>query len=723
MLGAGNACLGVRTIAHWQSGNGMLNFWRFDQSDAALGRLLEGSYDPLLVLLSVGLACFAGITALLLADRIIASGRTPSRFWWLVGAVPMGCGIWAMHFTGMLAFRVEGASGMTYAPGLTFISLMPAVVGSAAALYFIAHSDSGGRRLQWCALLLAGGIGTMHYTGMEAMRMPGLRYDFPLFVLSLVVAHLLALMALRVRFGMRRLLPLTPYTTSIVAGLVFGFAVAGMHYTAMSASSFYEMPQSATAATLLSDTTLATAVGGLAMLILAMSMLASWMNRRMESRRRIELERLAHTDSLTGLPNRLPFQLRLTQALSEADAKGSQIAVLFLDLDDFKTINDSLGHAIGDRVLQICASRLRDSLRADDAVARFGGDEFVFLVHHINSVEDAEGSAKRLLQRLDAPIRLDDRKLHVSGSIGLSFYPQDGETAEDLIQAADTAMYQAKRERLRYFLFDRALSDQARERVRLISDLRDAMHNDQLHFYYQPWVEFPSRRWAGLEALARWMHPTEGAISPDTFIPLAERHGLLLQFEEWALRRTCRQARDWLDMRFDFGRISVNVSAHQFARWDFVDELRGVLYETGLPGTRLELEITESSLMVDHPTVLQRLERIRELGVTFAVDDFGTGYSSLNYLKTLPLDKLKIDATFAKGIPQDSKDMAIVRAVVEMGTSLGFSVVVEGIEREEQYEGLLVLGCSYGQGCLFSRPLPSGSVEAANASVQPLVCD
>lgn len=689
-----------------------MDFWRFDTADPSLEQALTGSYDPLLVLLSVVLASIAGTTALILADRMMNSRRRPSSYWWLGGAVPMGVGIWAMHFTGMLAFRIPDAPDMSYAPGLTFASLLPAVLASAAALYFIAQSRPSHRRLHTCALLLSTGIGTMHYTGMEAMHMPGLRYDPVLFILSLVVAHGLAYVALRVHFGIRRMRSIPTSATRMAAGIVFGFAVAGMHYTAMAAATFYATPAISAEPKLLSDTVLATAVVGSALLLLALSISAAWMDRRIEFQRRLELERTAHTDNLTGLPNRVPFQHRLERALIDAKRNEQRLAVAFLDLNGFKTINDSLGHGVGDRVLQEIAVRLRDSLRVDDTVARFGGDEFVFIINDIVSPMDARRRIDRLIQSLDAPLQLDDRKLQVSASVGLSVYPDDGESADALIQAADAAMYQAKYYNMRHYRFEKVPSNDVVERLRRSTDLRAAMRDGQLSFLYQPWVDLASRRWLGLEALVRWQHPIEGEVGPEVFLSLAERSGLILHFEEWALRQACLQARNWSDIGFDCGRIALNVSAQQFARWDFVEQLESILQEARIPGSLLELEVTESSLMDPNPLVLERLQQVRQLGVTLAIDDFGAGYSSLYQLKNLPINKLKIDPVIANGVGHDPKDSAIIQAIVQMAAPLGFEITAEGVEHEEQREQLIALGCSSGQGHLFSHPLSVASIDA-----------
>ncbi len=689
-----------------------MEFWRFDQTDPALGPLLEGAYDPLLVTLSLAISCFAGLTALMLADRMVASPSAMVKAWWhFGGAVAMGCGIWSMHFSAMLAFSLEGQEQMEYTLGLTTLSLAAAILASGAALHFMAHPNLRTHPLLVGALLMAVGIGSMHYTGMEAMRMEGLRYDAFFFFLSIVVAFLLALSALWLHFRVRSLPTFSESGMTLVAGVFMGFAVAGMHYMAMGAARFHETSTPVAHGPLLSSGTMAATIGGFAGLILGLSLLVTWMDRQRAIQRM--LEHLANTDSLTGLPNRAYFRRRLGYALSHSSRLGTRLAVFFMDLNDFKTINDSLGHATGDRVLQEFASRLSGTIRVDDMLARFGGDEFIILVNDLNTPEDAVKTAMRVLRALELPIEFDDWKLHAQVSIGISIYPDDSDQADELIQQADTAMYRAKTDEVGYLFFDKALTERAMLRVRLGNDLREALKQHQLFLEYQPLVHLDTGEWIGLEALARWQHPREGYISPSIFIPLAERTGLIMQIGEWALRQACTQGRLWLDARLEFGRIAVNIAASQLARPGFVMRLRHILEETDFPARCLELEITESSLMHSDQASIERLREIQELGVSLAIDDFGTGYSSLSYLKNLPVNKLKIDRSFVDGVLNDPRDQAIIRAVAQMGASLGFTILVEGIETKAQGQALQKLGCRLGQGFSFARPSSGETITKA----------
>ncbi len=689
-----------------------MEVWRFDTTDPALGALLEGRHDPGLVVLSIFIACFAGLTALTLSDRMLACFPLRARAGWhLGGALAMGCGIWAMHFTGMLAFSVGGHEAMEHALGLTVLSLLPAILGSGAALHCMGQPRVGRRELLQGALLLALGIGGMHYLGMEAMQMPGLRYDPWLFLLSLLVAFLLALAALSMHFRVRQPMasPASGVALRLLAGIFMGFAVAGMHYTAMAAARFYEVEVPGMhGGPRLSRLALAMAVASFAGLVLGLGLLAAWVDRQKSVQRM--LEGLANTDTLTGLPNRLHLRQHLEGALAESRHQDTRLAVFFLDLNDFKVINDSMGHAEGDRVLRAFADRLMSAVRQDDTVARFGGDEFVIIVRGLASVEAAAHAAERLLQAMEPPFEFGDWKLCARASIGISLFPDDGFASDELIQQADAAMYRAKQEALGYHFYDRTLTDHAMQRVRLGSDLREALQRERLFLHYQLQVSLSSGRCTGVEALARWEHPREGYVSPAVFVPLAERTGLIQTFGEWVLRSACRQGRCWLDDGLEFGRIAVNIAAPHLSRADFVVRLGQILDETGLPTRCLELELTESSLMPLEPETLGRLQELRALGVSLAVDDFGTGYSSLRYLKELPVDKLKLDRAFVRDAVRDSRDRAIIRAVIALGEELGFDVLVEGLESADQVDCIRAQGGRLGQGFHFARPAAAADI-------------
>ena len=419
-----------------------------------------------------------------------------------------------------------------------------------------------------------------------------------------------------------------------------------------------------------------------------------------------QLAHLAHHDPLTDLPNRLLFHDRLGHALSRADRDGSQLAVLFIDLDRFKHINDSLGHLAGDGLLQEVARRLTGAVRREDTVARMGGDEFTLLLEDLRRPEDAAVLARKLLEALGDPYAIAGRELFVTASVGISLYPRDGQSAEELVRNADAAMYQAKDAgRNGYHFYTPQLTAAALQRVHLEADLRRALGRGELVVHYQPQIELGSGRLIGAEALVRWRHPEQGLIAPDRFIHLAEDTGLIIELGELVLRAACRQAMDWLASGVPIERIAVNVSAQQVQRSDFVGTVRDVLADTGLPPRHLELEVTETFIMGQAEEGIRALHQLREMGVRLAVDDFGTGYSSLGYLKRLPIHMLKIDRSFVSELHGDSEDLAIAKAVIALGRTLGLQVIAEGVEHDDQAGLLLAEGCHYAQGYLFGRPL------------------
>ncbi|MDX5410814.1 MAG: EAL domain-containing protein [Thauera sp.] len=419
-----------------------------------------------------------------------------------------------------------------------------------------------------------------------------------------------------------------------------------------------------------------------------------------------QLEHLTHYDPLTDLPNRLLVQSRLEHAIDQARRHRGRLGVLFVDLDRFKNVNDSLGHPAGDALIQAVAGRLRAGLRVEDTLARLGGDEFLVVIEDLESADEAASVARKLTELVQQPFRVaGDREVIVSASVGISLYPDDGASATDLIQYADAALYQAKAEGRNSFCFYASeLTAAVSERMEMEMGLRRALERGELRIHYQPLVSLKGGR-VGAEALLRWQPPGEALVRPDRFIPLAEETGLIVPIGGWVLREACRQARAWLDAGLDFGGVAVNLSVRQFRARDLVSLVAEVLRETGLPAARLQLEITESALMDEVEQAVDTLHRLHALGVTLAVDDFGTGYSSLAYLKRFPIGTLKVDQSFVRGIAVDESDRAIVVATIAMARGLGFSTTAEGVETEAQLAILRTLGCDAYQGFLFSRPL------------------
>jgi diguanylate cyclase (GGDEF)-like protein/PAS domain S-box-containing protein len=411
-------------------------------------------------------------------------------------------------------------------------------------------------------------------------------------------------------------------------------------------------------------------------------------------------------DPVTNLPNRLLLSDRITQAIALARRQNRPIAVIFLDLDHFKSINDSLGHATGDKLLQSVSRRLLANVRGSDTVCRLGGDEFVVLLSEIICSEDASTSAKRILLSLGAPHAIAGQDLHIDGSIGISIYPEDGEDAEMLIENADTAMYHAKENGRNNFQFFKAeMNLEAIERQSLEGGLRRALGREEFLLHYQPKVNLDTGEITGVEALIRWQQADRGLILPAQFVPIAEDCGLIIQIGRWVLREACTQARAWQNAGLPPLPISVNISAVEFRDKDFVEGVQRILLETGLEARYLELEVTENVLMEDADSTASVLQELKRMGVHLAVDDFGIGYSSLSYLRQFPIDVLKIDRSFIHQITSDPDDSSIVSAIIHMGKSLKHLVIAEGVETQEQRAYLQTQRCTEGQGYLFSRPL------------------
>ena len=419
---------------------------------------------------------------------------------------------------------------------------------------------------------------------------------------------------------------------------------------------------------------------------------------------------MAHSfqhDFLTGLPNRMLLNDRVRQAIALAPRHLKKVAVLFLDLDGFKHINDSLGHPIGDKLLQSIAKRLVTCVRGSDTVSRQGGDEFVVLLSEMQQSEDAAITARRMLEAVAKVHSIDQHDLHVTTSIGVSIYPDDGLDVETLIKNADTAMYQAKENgHQSYQFFKPAMNVRAVERQSIEESLRRALERQEFALHYQPIINLGTGEITGAEALIRWTHPTRGPVSPAQFIPVAEDCGLILPIGNWVLREACKQARSWVDSGLPLGTMAVNISAIEFRDERFLEGVFGILKDTGLDPRSLELELTESVLMKRAESTESILKALRARGVQVAVDDFGTGYSSLSYLRRFPIDALKIDQSFVRQITTAPDETTIVTAVISMGRSLKLRVVAEGVETQEELAFLQAHQCDEAQGYFFSRPLP-----------------
>ncbi len=432
--------------------------------------------------------------------------------------------------------------------------------------------------------------------------------------------------------------------------------------------------------------------------------------RDLTERKRAEqqIEYQAYHDELTGLANRRLFQEHLTLALALAQRRHRPVSVLFLDLDHFKVVNDSLGHTIGDALLKEIATRLRTSVREGDVVARVGGDEFTIVLQELEKKEDAATMAQRVLRIIAEPIDVEGNRLYITTSIGITVYPEDGEDAETLLKNADNAMYRAKAVgRNTYEMSTQELSRSMQERLTLENGLHQAMEKSEFEVYYQPQIDIRTMRIVGMEALLRWRHPERGLMLPGSFLSVAEERGFIVMIGDWVLRTALKQGRVFHDMGFPDFRVAVNLSARQFRELSLVDGIESAIKESGLDPKALELEITESVAMENIDMTFKVLEQLRRTGISIAIDDFGMGHSSLSYLKRFPIDALKIDRNFVEDLPGGFEDAAIVRSVIELAQGLNLRVVAEGVETKPQLDFLKEHGCREVQGFYFGFPVPA----------------
>ena len=679
------------------------------------GSFLAGSYSPSLVAISLCVAILASYTALDMAGRIATSAGRAALGWQAGGALAMGIGVWSMHFIGMLAFQLPIALG--YDLTLTALSLLTALVSSGFALWLVSQPRLPMARLALGAVILGSGIAAMHYTGMAALRMtPGIDYDPALFVASLAVAIGASTAALLIAFRLRRH---TPYVRLIRSGaaVIMGLAIVGMHYTGMAAARFPAGSQCGALPGGLTGDGLAYLVLITTLAVLSIALITSVLDARMEARTaelarslkkaNLELTQLALHDNLTGLPNRMLLSDRISQAIHNVGDGAGCFALMFIDLDGFKPVNDAFGHHVGDQLLCAVAERLRTGLHGQDTLARIGGDEFVLLVA-LSEPNDALAVAAAQVGRLAQVFRVGEHEVQISASIGITLYPGGGNDQHQLLMNADAAMYHAKSAgKNGYSFFDASMNTDARKHLQLLQELRVAIDLGQLRLFYQPKFNAASGEPVGAEALLRWQHPQRGLLLPASFIDLAEKSGLIIPIGEWVLDEACRQMRQWVQQGFTDWRMAVNLSALQFCHVGLVGSVAQALARHQLHAGNLTLEITESTAMNDADASMSVLQQLSAMGVDLSIDDFGTGYSSLMYLKRLPANELKIDRGFIRELEQDSDDAAIISAIVALGRALGLRIVAEGVETNGQQDFLTRLGCDSLQGFLLGHPLPA----------------
>jgi len=436
--------------------------------------------------------------------------------------------------------------------------------------------------------------------------------------------------------------------------------------------------------------------------------------KEINERRRVEdnLKHLAHHDALTNLPNRLLLDARLEHAIERAKRGNLQVAVMFIDLDHFKNINDSLGHDVGDKLLVSISKRLLNCVREDDTVARLGGDEFIIIIEQVHDIGDLDPLLKKIMKVTSDTISIDNHELTTSASIGISIYPDDGNTAEQLLRNADASMYHAKENgRHKYNFYTRELTTTAYDRVIMETDLKNAINTDQLLVYYQPQVSLQTKKIVGVEALVRWQHPELGLLPPKQFLSIAEQSGLINKIGETVLTIACKQIVKWKKQGLPIETVAVNIAGNQIHHGNLIETVENTLRHTNCKNDWLELEITEDFILKKTKQAISTLQQLHKMGISLAIDDFGTGYSSLSYLKRLPVTKLKIDRSFVRDLNDDMSDASLVQAIIAMGKSMQLKLVAEGVENSSHEIFLAAHGCEYAQGFYYSRPLPADEIE------------
>jgi diguanylate cyclase (GGDEF)-like protein len=677
--------------------------------------MLTGSYDLVLVLISLAVAILASYTALDLAGRVTTAKGSAVPLWICGGAVSMGIGIWSMHFIGMLAFSLPIPLG--YDLSITLLSLAIAILASGFALWLVSQAQMPQWHWLLGALAMGAGISSMHYLGMHALLLqPGIEYDPLLFGLSLLIAVAASAAALWIAFRLRQH---SPYVRVLRAGaaVIMGLAIVGMHYTGMAAANFPLDSFCGAANSGLDNTWLASLIIIVSLAVLTIALLTSVLDARLETRMAVlnstlaevnlELTELALHDNLTKLPNRLLLEDRIQQSIHKVSRNGGHFALMFMDLDGFKPVNDAYGHHVGDLLLHEVGLRLRERLRAQDTLARVGGDEFVLLAE-LREPSDAVNVAEQIVSLVSQPFQVGEHELRVSTSVGIALYPGDGANQQELLMNADAAMYHAKGAgKNGYSFFEASMNTNARNQLQLLNDLRSGLEREEFCLHYQPKFDAVNGRPVGAEALLRWQHPERGLVPPSEFIGLAEKTGLIIPIGDWVLQQACRQMRQWYEQGHHDWRVAVNLSALQFCHAGLVDSVAHALAKYELPANCLTLEITETTAMSDADASLQVLKQLAEMGVDLSIDDFGTGYSSLLYLKRLPANELKIDRGFVRDLVHDGDDAAIVSAIVALGQALNLRIVAEGVETRQQQDFLTKLGCNSLQGFLLGHPLPA----------------
>lgn len=678
--------------------------------------MLPVTWDSVLICVSLIVAFIASFTALDTAGRVAVSRGWSARFWLLVGGIAMGIGVWAMHFIGMLAMMLPMM--MRYDTRLTILSLLVAILASVLAF----GQTVGGlhltrQRLLRGTLILGAGVVVMHYLGMYALLIePQPEWNALLVALSVLIAFAASGLALWLAFHLRQ----GDHHLMLMRGLaslVMGIAIAGMHYVGMAAAEFSHSSMMQPHG--VSNAGLAVWVTLITLTILGITLLSSMLDAQLRAARLAtrlnranqELRQLAMHDNLTTLPNRVMLEQQLDLAIKQAMLNEHRFAVIYMDLDGFKAVNDTWGHHVGDRLLVAVAERLCSQLSNTMLLVRLGGDEFVLMAEC--DISAARQLAQKLVKVISSPFELDRYVLHVSLSAGIAIFPLHGRNRQELLFNADAAMYHTKHSgRNGWCLFEPAMSAATQHQLELANDLWEAIEREQMRLFYQPKFCSGGTRLMGFEALLRWQHPQRGLLTPELFLPRAEKTGQIIALGNWVIGEACRQLRIWHSQGHSDWTVSVNLSALQFHQRDLLTILTQTLARYQLPGSALMLEITEAIAMRDPAFSQQRIRELQQAGVSVAIDNFGIGYANLLHLKDLDASELKIDRSFINCLRPGSEDATVVSAMLTLAQSLNLRMVAEGVETEEQQHLLTSLGFDALQGYLLGKPTPADRVEA-----------
>ncbi|SUB06008.1 putative bifunctional diguanylate cyclase/phosphodiesterase [Pantoea agglomerans] len=678
--------------------------------------MLPVTWDSVLICVSLIVVFIASFTALDTAGRVAVTRGWSARFWLLVGGIAMGIGVWAMHFIGMLAMMLPMM--MRYDTRLTILSLLVAILASVLAF----GQTVGGlhltrQRLLRGTLILGAGVAIMHYLGMYALLIePQPEWNALLVALSVLIAFAASGLALWLAFHLRQ----GDHHLMLMRGLaslVMGIAIAGMHYVGMAAAEFSHSSMMQPHG--VSNAGLAVWVTLITLTILCITLLSSMLDAQLRAARLAtrlnranqELRQLAMHDNLTTLPNRVMLEQQLDLAIKQAMINEHRFAVIYMDLDGFKAVNDTWGHHVGDRLLVAVAERLRSQLSNTMLLVRLGGDEFVLMAEC--DISAARQLAQKLVKVISSPFELDRYVLHVSLSAGIAIFPLHGRNRQELLFNADAAMYHTKHSgRNGWCLFEPAMSAATQHQLELANDLWEAIEREQMRLFYQPKFCSGGTRLMGFEALLRWQHPQRGLLTPELFLPRAEKTGQIIALGNWVVGEACRQLRIWHNQGHSDWTVSVNLSALQFHQRDLLAILTQTLARYQLPGSALMLEITEAIAMRDPAFSQQRIRELQQAGVSVAIDNFGIGYANLLHLKDLDASELKIDRSFINCLRPGSEDATVVSAMLTLAQSLNLRMVAEGVETEEQQHLLTSLGFDALQGYLLGKPTPADRVEA-----------